>query len=221
LSGCATLHELELKKASQEKIQSARKLLAKGDYDGSLQINQELLALFPDRPPGDEALYLMGLIHVHNDNPNKDYKKSHKMFKRLAHDFPQSRLIEEAKLWIGLLEMIEEERNAHASYMRSKELILKNGLNKSLKEYQKILSRFPDRPPGDEALFNMGLIYIHNDNPRKNYKKSLQMFKRLKHDFPKSPLFEEANIWIGLLEVIEKSKQADIEIEEKKKELAQ
>ena len=137
------------------------------------------------------------------------------MFKRLTHDFPESHLREEAKIWIGLLEMIEQERNAHVSYRRSKELIRKNGLHKSLKEYEKILSRFPDRPPGDEALFNIGLIYIHNDNPKKKYKESLQMFKKLVHDFPQSDYIEEARIWIGLLEVIEKSKQADIEIEEK------
>ncbi len=221
LWGCASLHEFKIKKESQEKIQRAGELLKQGDYDGYLNMNEDLYALFPDRPPGDEALFNIGMVYGHKDNPGKNYKKSLQMFKRLTHDFPTSHLREEATIWIGLLEMIEQERNAYVSYMRSKELIRKNGLHKSLKEYQKILSRFPDRPPGDEALFNIGLIYIHNDNPKKKYKESLQMFKKLVHDFPQSDYIEEARIWIGLLEVIEKSKQADIEIEEKKKELTQ
>jgi hypothetical protein len=37
---------------------------------------------------------------------------------------------------------------------------------------------------------------------------------------PQSPLVEQAKIWIGVLNVIEKSKQVDIEIEEMKKELS-
>ena len=214
-------HEFKIKKESQEKIQRAGEFLKQGDYDGYLIINEDLHALFPDRPPGDEALFNIGLVYSHKDNPEKNYKKSLQMFKKLVHDFPESHLLEEAKIWIGLLQVIEQERNAYFSCMRSKELIRKNGLHKSLEEYQKILSRFPDRPPGDEALFNIGLIYIHNDNPKKKYKASLQMFKKLVHDFPQSDYIEEARIWIGLLEVIEKSKQADIEIEEKKKELTQ
>jgi hypothetical protein len=38
--------------------------------------------------------------------------------------------------------------------------------------------------------------------------------------YPKSPLVQQAKIWVGVLQVIEKSKQVDIEIEEMKKELS-
>ncbi len=79
---------------------------------------------------------------------------------------------------------------------------------------------YPKTPPGDEALFNVGLIYAHSENPRKDYKKSIDYFQRLVKDFPRSPFIEEAKMWIGVLEDIEKAVKVDIEIEEKKKELS-
>ena len=65
----------------------------------------------------------------------------------------------------------------------------------------------------------MGLIYAHYDNPNKDYKKSLAYFKELLNKFPKSKLYGQAKIWINLLDTMEKAKQVDIEIEEKRKEL--
>jgi hypothetical protein len=38
-------------------------------------------------------------------------------------------------------------------------------------------------------------------------------------EFPESPRTEEARIWVGILETMEKTRQIDIEIEEKKREL--
>jgi hypothetical protein len=37
--------------------------------------------------------------------------------------------------------------------------------------------------------------------------------------FPDSPLAEEARIWLGLFETLEKIQQIDIEIEQQKREL--
>lgn len=89
----------------------------------------------------------------------------------------------------------------------------------ALRENQAALSLADKGPPGDQALFNMGLIYAHYDNPEKDYKKSIGYFKQLVAAYPRSGLREQAKIWVGVLDVIEKSKQVDIEIEMKKKEL--
>jgi TolA-binding protein len=80
----------------------------------------------------------------------------------------------------------------------------------------------------------MGLILAHPGNSKKDYAKSLALFKRLMKDHPRSPWTEQAQAWVGVLQeneklsrsieelsrVIEKSKQVDIEIEEKKREKA-
>jgi hypothetical protein len=42
---------------------------------------------------------------------------------------------------------------------------------------------------------------------------------RVDKEFPGSPFVEEAKIWVSVLQVFEKSKQVDLDIEEKKKEL--
>jgi hypothetical protein len=85
-------------------------------------------------------------------------------------------------------------------------------------------------PPGDEALLNTGLIYTHYGYPRRDYQTSLDYFKRLIKVFPQSPLGGHSKIWIGILrenerlsreieelnKTIKKSKQVDIELDEKR-----
>ena len=99
--------------------------------------------------------------------------------------------------------------------LRSQMLLAKGDYEGALKENKKVLSRYPNRAPGDEALFNIGLIYAY----LKDYKQSLESFKRLLKEFPESPRIEEAKVWTGVLNAIEEIKKVDIEIEEKKKEL--
>jgi hypothetical protein len=98
-------------------------------------------------------------------------------------------------------------------------LLHQGDFGSALRETQKALFVSPKSPPGDAALFNLGLIHAHYAYPKKDYAKALGFFTRLKKDFPGSPLVEEAKIWIGVFETMEKVKQIDIEIEEKKKEL--
>jgi len=112
----------------------------------------------------------------------------------------------------------QRERSANDHLILSQELLTGGDYEKALKENQKVLSLSAKRPPGDAALFNMGLIYAHDSNPKKDYKKSLGFFTKLIKEFPQSPLVEQAKIWVSVLDVIEKSKQVDIEIEKKKKE---
>jgi tetratricopeptide (TPR) repeat protein len=96
-------------------------------------------------------------------------------------------------------------------------LISRGNFEGALKESQEILARSPKAPPGDEALMAMGLISAHYANPKKDYKKALSYFMRVEREFPRSPLREEAKIWIGVLQAFEKAKQVDLEIEEMKK----
>jgi len=129
---------------------------------------------------------------------------------------------------------------------RAEQLFKRGDYDGSLKENQRVLSISGKNPPGDKALFNMGLIYAYGENPKKDYDKSLLCFKKILTDYPQSPLMEEAKIWVGMLQerggmsqeragmlqeneklkqeneklkkVIEKFKEVDIEVEEKKRE---
>lgn len=118
--------------------------------------------------------------------------------------------------------------------LRARKLLEQRDFDGSLKENQKVLSLSSQHSPADEALFNMGLIYAHFGNPKKDYSKSVGFFRKLMKEYPQSPFWEQARIWTGILQeneklsqtiqklnqVIEESKHVDIEIEERKREKA-
>ncbi|MGD9158031.1 MAG: tetratricopeptide repeat protein [Desulfobacteraceae bacterium] len=82
----------------------------------------------------------------------------------------------------------------HASLMVSK-----GDYDGALKAYGRIARSYPGDSPGDRALFEMGLIWAYPGNPKKNHEEALKYFKRLLHDFPGSPLREEAGAWAEVL----------------------
>jgi tetratricopeptide (TPR) repeat protein len=102
------LKEMEAKRETREYLIKAQKLLDQGDFDGSLKENQKALSLCNHVPPGDEALLNTGLIYAHYGYSKRDYQKSLDHFKRLTKVFPQSPLVGQAKMWIGILQ--ENER---------------------------------------------------------------------------------------------------------------
>jgi tetratricopeptide (TPR) repeat protein len=262
LQGCAALENTRVKIKEQVEasryLQRSKGLLAQGDYEGAFNENIKILSLAIHRPPEDEALFNMGWICAHPGNPKKDYKKSIFFFKKLLKEFPQSAWGERTKIWVGILEeneklnqtieafnrmnerskeidkKIEEWEQAREPFLLSQKLLAEGNYEGALKENQRILSLSGQNPPGDEALYNIGLIHAHPGNTKKDYGKSLTFFRRLIKEYPQSSCFEQAKIWAGILQdneklsrsieelsqVLEKSKQVDIEIEEKKREKA-
>jgi len=110
---------------------------------------------------------------------------------------------------------------AQAYVFRGQTLLSQKNYDGALSEFQKALSLPPDKPLKDEALYDMGLVYAHFGNPHRDVEKSVEFFKRLIDHYPKSPLAEQAKMWVGILEenerlnqVIQRMKQVDIEIEE-------
>jgi tetratricopeptide (TPR) repeat protein len=158
------------------------------------------------------------------------------------------------------LEDFRERIETQESLRRSQQYLTQKDYEAALKENERILSLSLNRPPSDEALFNLGTIYAHYENPRRNYEKSLFFFRTLVKNYPKSLLLDQAKTWAELLEenrrfnnelenirqtvekserenqrlkrenqrvnsvieglkkMITKSKQVDIEVEQKKRE---
>lgn len=259
-SGCATPEKMRIEikpeeEARQHLLQSW-KLLAQKDFEGALSEPEEILSQATHRPPEDEALYTAGMIYVHPENPKRNLTKSLHFFTRVTEDYPLSPWADEARAWIGILKengrlnqsienlnhqvkqwhlektKLSEAREAHRPLLNSLELVSQGKYEEASREIQKLLSTSPRHPMEDEALFQMGLIYTHPGNPKKDYGKSMIYLKKLTKDYPQSPWNEAAKVWTGMLQeverlnqtidklnqTIEKSKQVDIEIEEKKKE---
>ncbi|HSB03858.1 MAG TPA: tetratricopeptide repeat protein [Thermodesulfobacteriota bacterium] len=134
---------------------------------------------------------------------------------------------------------LEDEREAHQPFLYTRALLSQGKYEEALKETEKILAASPRHPLEDEALFQMGLIYSQPGNPKRDYGKSINYFKKLMKDYPQSSWSELAKAWSGMFQendrlnqtieklnqtieklnqTIEKSKQVDIEIEEKRRE---
>ncbi len=88
-------------------LQRMQALIRKGHFDSALRENQRILSGSPKSPLSDEALYSMGLIYAHYANQKKDYKTALNYFLRLKKEFPDSYLLEEARIWVGVLETLE------------------------------------------------------------------------------------------------------------------
>jgi tetratricopeptide (TPR) repeat protein len=120
---------------------------------------------------------------------------------------------------------VEDRKGVRESLLRSQRALAQGDFEASLSEMEKALSLSPSSPLEDETLYTLGLMYAHYANPKRDYQRSLEFFRRLLKDHPKSPWAEQAKIWIAVIEeneklnqVIEKSKQVDLEIEQKKRE---
>jgi len=88
----------------------------------------------------------------------------------------------------------------------------------SLRESQKALTLLKDQSPADTAIFHMGLVYVHPKNPKKDNKRATYFFNRVIKGYPDSAWVEQAKIWVGVLDGVEKLKQVDLEIEERKRD---
>lgn len=87
----------------------------------------------------------------------------------------------------------------------------------AINRYQNLLARQGGTMYADLALFDLGLLYAHYDNPKRDFKNSLSSFTRMIRECPGSSLVEEAKIWVNLLETLERAKRIDIELDEKQK----
>ena len=106
-AGCATgLSSHKRQKEGNRHLDQAEKLMGKGDYEGALKEDMSAIALLAGVTPGDRALFHMGLIWAHPENPQRDYNKALGYFQKVAIDFPDSALTGEARVLEGALKEI-------------------------------------------------------------------------------------------------------------------
>jgi tetratricopeptide (TPR) repeat protein len=189
----------------------------KKDYEKSIFFFKKLLEDFPKSSWSERAKIWVGILQE-NEKLNQTIEALNQMNEK-------SKQMDRG---------IKEWAEARESFLISQKLLAQGNYEGALKENRRILSLSGQNPPRDEALFNMGLIHAHPGNTKKDYARALTFFKRLIKDYPQSSWVEQAKTWVGMLQenekltrsneelsqMIEKSKQVDIEIEEKKREKA-
>jgi tetratricopeptide (TPR) repeat protein len=101
---------------------------------------------------------------------------------------------------------MEKRREAREHLSSAEESLVRRDYQGFLKKSRKALSLTDLQPPADEALFNAALAYAHLGHAGKDYRKSIDAFKRVLHEFPQSPFAGRAAIWIDVLQENERSR---------------
>ena len=108
LLNCTTVKHTSLRNEAREHLLRGQTLLSQKNYDAALAEFQKVLSLPPDIPLKDEALLNIGLVYAHFGNPQRNLEKSLEFFKRLIKHYPRSSLVEQARIWVGILEENEK-----------------------------------------------------------------------------------------------------------------
>jgi len=192
----------------------------KKDYKKSLDLFLKILNDYPEGHLTEQTKIWVGVL-LENLKITKKLEKLVKAVKdreETKERFREPRKTKQREL------RSEKSEEAQEHLLRSQKLLAQGNYEGAVVENQKVLSLPDPRCPKDEALFNLGLIYAHSRNPQRDFEKSLEYFKSLIKNYPRSSLVEQANIWLGILEendelnyIIQKLKQVDIDIEEMKR----
>jgi tetratricopeptide (TPR) repeat protein len=113
---------------------------------------------------------------------------------------------------------VRDRREANEYLQVAQNLLARGDFDASLRECQKVLLLMKDRTPADAAVFQMGLVYAHPKNPKKDNKRAIGFFNQVIKAYPESPWIEQSKIWVGVLDGVERLKQVDIDIEGKKRD---
>ncbi|HSH13315.1 MAG TPA: tetratricopeptide repeat protein [Desulfurivibrionaceae bacterium] len=232
LGACAPMQKTLTEIHTRQQLAQYRYQLASGFFETVIQQSQAVLKKSETRPPADLALYALGEVYASHAYQGRDYKQSRQYFEKLLLHFPYSPLTSEARTYLGLYDAIDardrtiaaliEQSSPAAAAERTgsdRPVVENRNFAEATRKNREILAAAGSAPPADEALYNLGLIYAHGENPDKDYRQAREFFNRLSSEFPDSPLAEEARIWLGLFGVFEKMQQIDLEIEAQKKQL--
>jgi tetratricopeptide (TPR) repeat protein len=193
---------------------------AKKDYKKAADYFNRLMTSYPKSPLGMEAKIWANLLQE-NESLKKSLQDGQQEAARLKQAVEKSEKPKQAEI------KTEEPDEAREALVRSQRLLAQGDFDGALASAQRALSLSARKPSEEDALLTLGSIYAHPGNPKKDFTKSLEFFRKLVKEHPKSPSAEQGKIWIGVLqeneklnEMIQKSKQVDLEIEEKKREIA-
>jgi outer membrane protein assembly factor BamD (BamD/ComL family) len=179
------------------------------DYGQSQYYFEKLIQNFPDSPLAAEAKTFVNLYKIIavKEKVALTAKKKKAAVAAQKEKSPPRVIVVEKKV-----------ESPSPPLQEPREIVKNKDFESATQKYLQVVNELGNNKPADEALYNLGLIYAHVDNPSKDYKKSKYYFTELIDKFPDSQYAEEARIWLGLFETLEKIQQIDIEIEQQKKQ---
>lgn len=139
LPGCLCYMSWE----GREKLRKSDLLVQAGDYRSALAQDLEVYRDYRDAL-GDQALFQIGLLYAHPENPEANHQEAIRSFERLAREFPYSPLRSEASVCAQIVQTIVDlNENLHSlevMYVQDKEAL--NQLEKEVGEKRKKFARY-------------------------------------------------------------------------------
>jgi outer membrane protein assembly factor BamD (BamD/ComL family) len=86
---------------------------------------------------------------------------------------------------------------AKPDYWQADQQLASGNYETALEQYRQINQLYPKT--ADEALFKIGCLYAHPKNPKRDYQKSLDVFRQLVSEHPRSSYREPADAFIAIL----------------------
>ena len=83
--------------------------LQQGDFEGARRECDTILTRYPGRSD-DQALYLLGMVLVHPDNPRHDLQQAVACFQDIVGRYPDSGLVAASQTWLALIAQLEESQ---------------------------------------------------------------------------------------------------------------
>ena len=94
----------------QQLLEEGMDQMVSRQYEASMAKNLTVLNNFP-HSLADQALFQIGLLYAHPENPNQNYEKSIGSFNEILNGFSESRLRHQAQLWVVFIrDVIDKER---------------------------------------------------------------------------------------------------------------
>jgi tetratricopeptide (TPR) repeat protein len=110
ISGCSLLRDWREQRRIRESMLRGHSLFLYGDYEGAFIKYREAIVLAGKQAPADVASYNIGLIHAHPNNPERDNLKAIESFSKVISDYAESPWLEQAKIWVGVLQQAERSK---------------------------------------------------------------------------------------------------------------
>ena len=120
VSGCALPAYRTADSDECRQVRQLDAMVSRGEFDTAARKYQDLVARSPKGPAADVALFNLGLTNAHSANPKKDYKKALTSFSRIEKEFPASSLVEESRIWVGVLQAFEKANQVDLEIQQKK-----------------------------------------------------------------------------------------------------
>lgn len=90
--------------------------------------------------------------------------------------------------------LLSEGRQARSTFEEANKFFSQGNYDDSLGRYRQIIEKYPST--GDRVLFEMGIIYAYPRNEQRDYRNSLECFRKLIKDYPESEYRKDSELMI-------------------------